>query len=328
MNLIELRQVLGSFVTGVTVVTTKDTDGAPRGFTANSFTSVSLDPPLILVCVGQSAASYPAFKSCDTFAVNILCDNQRDLSSTFARKGSDKFSSVDWRWSASDAPIFEGVLGWLDCHVHQRFDVGDHLLLIGRIHDFGMKDEVPLGYFRGRYAKLEVSDRMEAGLKQGVILGCLATYEDRIFLCRDRDGGEWRMPLNSHPSTGLRGRAALLAHIASFGTDVDLNFLYSVWEWDQESLLYLIYRGVLRHEPAVHVAHDIEGRLFQPQELPWDDINILFQDMLRRFLKEKDSDSFGVFAELEKEGGTLALLGKQPSTMSYQDLQLGRNCPT
>ena len=150
----QLRRVFGQFLTGVTIVTTVEADGTPRGITANSFTSVSLDPPLILVCIAKSAFSHEVFASCRGFAVNILADDQEALASLFASKRSDKFDhAATWR-GLSGAPILEDSLGWLDCEARQRVEAGDHLVLIGRVRDFGMRKARPLGFFGGRYVTL------------------------------------------------------------------------------------------------------------------------------------------------------------------------------
>lgn len=299
MDILELRRVFGSFVTGITIVTTADRQGIPKGFTANSFTSVSLDPPLILVCVGQTSSSYDSFRECSHFAVNVLSEKQRDLSSLFARKGADKFSGASWALSKNGSPVFEKVLGWMDCQVHLRLEVGDHLLIVGQVLDFGGCNDVPLGYFRGQYVGLGAPE--DAG--QRAVLGCLATFGDRILLCRQKGSEDWALPLTAKAMSGSRGRAALLGQFEQFGTPVDLNFLYSVWEWEEHKAVYLFYRGTLRSEPRHHTDADIEARLFSPDEIPWDNIDAdLFQDMIRRFLAERESEQFGVFAELGETG--------------------------
>jgi flavin reductase (DIM6/NTAB) family NADH-FMN oxidoreductase RutF len=147
----ELRRTFGQFLTGVTVVTTLEEDGTPRGITANSFTSVSLDPPLILVCIAKSALSHGVFASCGGFAVSILSADQREVAALFASKRRDKFDQVATSPGLSGAPVLEHSLGWFDCKTHERLAAGDHLILIGRVRDFGMRKAPPLGFFGGRY---------------------------------------------------------------------------------------------------------------------------------------------------------------------------------
>jgi flavin reductase (DIM6/NTAB) family NADH-FMN oxidoreductase RutF len=148
----ELRQTLGSFATGVAVATTLDSQGMPKGFTANSFTSVSLDPPLVLVCVDRSASCYPAFAATTHFGINILCEEQQHLSRTFASKASDKFADAPWISGATGSPIFPDSTAWLDCQLHDRIEAGDHLIIIGKVVSFGHSPASrSLGYHRGSY---------------------------------------------------------------------------------------------------------------------------------------------------------------------------------
>jgi len=150
-----LRDAFGAFATGITIITTPTDAGEPVGFTANSFTSVSLDPPLVLVCVAESAFGYSAFRSARRFCVNVLADHQRDVSDTFASRGAEKFSSVAWRSGSTGAPVLSDVAAYFDCVPHQWTDAGDHGILIGRVVDFHFRDALPLCYYRGRYSALE-----------------------------------------------------------------------------------------------------------------------------------------------------------------------------
>jgi flavin reductase (DIM6/NTAB) family NADH-FMN oxidoreductase RutF len=160
LDIAELRQTLGSYPTGVTVVTTLDSEGEPEGFTANSFTSVSLDPPLVLVCIGKGAGCYPAFTSTMRFGVNILCGDQQHVSSRFASKSADKFADIAWVSSMTGSPILPGSMAWLDCQLHDRLEAGDHLILIGRVLSFGhCPEKQPLGYHRGSYIAFGVKDQ-------------------------------------------------------------------------------------------------------------------------------------------------------------------------
>lgn len=148
-----LRNAAGRFVTGVTVVTTTAEDGQPRGFTANSFASVSLEPPLILVCVGRHVGSHALFEQTSSFAVSVLSADQIGISSLFASKRGDKFEQIEWSPSAMlGNPLPAGAAAWLDCDVHQRLTLGDHLVLIGLVREVGFDDQPTLAYADGRYA--------------------------------------------------------------------------------------------------------------------------------------------------------------------------------
>ncbi len=150
-----LRDALGCFGTGVTVVTTLDAEGGPIGLTANSFTSVSLDPPLLLVCLARSSNSLPAFEAAEHFAVNVLHIGQQLISNRFARRDGDRFAATPWeRWDTG-TPIVKNALASFECARDNMYDAGDHLILIGRVLRVRFEPRRdPLLYFRGRYRRL------------------------------------------------------------------------------------------------------------------------------------------------------------------------------
>lgn len=155
------REMAGRFATGVTVVTLR-TGGEALGMTANAFSSVSLDPQLILVCVDKGASAYPAMQAADGFAVNILSRQQQELSSFFARSGrgddGDAMGGYPYRDGATGAPILDGTLGWLDCRPWQRYDGGDHTIVVATVIDFELSqpDGDPLLFFSGGYRAISV----------------------------------------------------------------------------------------------------------------------------------------------------------------------------
>lgn len=146
-----LRTAFGSFMTGVTVVTLLDAQGRPLGFTANSFASVSLDPPLLLVCLANTSSNYEAFAKTQKFAINILSQSQVEVSNTFARPGDDRFANVDWQVGPHGSPVLAGVSAWFDCATFKTVDAGDHLILIGEVKGFDCTEAPGLGYARGAY---------------------------------------------------------------------------------------------------------------------------------------------------------------------------------
>ncbi|SDG78616.1 flavin reductase family protein [Roseospirillum parvum] len=147
------RSALGLFATGVTVVTTGDGGGRTAGMTVNSFSSVSLDPPLILWCLGKGSPSQPVFEAAGHFAVNVLAAGQEALSTQFARPG-DKFAGVDWRPGRFGDPLIEGAIATFECRTTARHDAGDHLILVGQVAHFDHRDGEPLLFFGGRYGRL------------------------------------------------------------------------------------------------------------------------------------------------------------------------------
>jgi 3-hydroxy-9,10-secoandrosta-1,3,5(10)-triene-9,17-dione monooxygenase reductase component len=151
------RDVLGRFCTGVTVVTSIS-NGEPVGMTCQSFSSVSLDPPLVLFCPAKSSRAWPQIQRAGSFCVNLLSHDQLELSNAFARKGADKFAGVSWRPSATGAPLLDGVLGWVDCTIYAVHEAGDHYVVIGRVMDLGVEEAPhPLLFYRGKYARTEAS---------------------------------------------------------------------------------------------------------------------------------------------------------------------------
>lgn len=149
------RAVLGRYATGVAVVTTRDQAGVPVGLTVNSFTSVSLDPPLVLFCLDRAAGSEPAFAASDCFAVNILGDDQCPVSMRFADPVAQRFvDDLTIRWETG-APVLTDALAALDCRMHARYDGGDHVILVGRVvRAEVLADASPLVYWRGGYRAL------------------------------------------------------------------------------------------------------------------------------------------------------------------------------
>ena len=147
------RDVLGRFASGVTVVTTTS-NGVPVGMTCQSFSSVSLDPPLVLFVPAKTSRAWPMIQRAGTFCVNFLADEQAELSNTMASRGIDKFADVDWTPSPeTGSPILPGTLGYVDCTIHAAHESGDHYVVIGRVVDLQVSGaEKPLLFFQGKYA--------------------------------------------------------------------------------------------------------------------------------------------------------------------------------
>ncbi len=155
----EYRRVLGHYPTGVTVVTAACPDG-PEGMTIGSFTSVSLDPPLVSFCPGHDSDSWARMRDVGNFCVNVLSDEQAGVSTTFASKVDDKFRGVRIRTEATGAPVIEGCLAWIDCHLEAVHTAGDHDIVVGRVVALGTADgdgeaeSGPLVFFKGGYGRV------------------------------------------------------------------------------------------------------------------------------------------------------------------------------
>lgn len=151
-----LRTVFGHFATGVTLVTAVD-DGEPVGMAANSFTSVSLDPPLALFCAAKSSSTWPRIQAAGHWAANILAEDGEEMCRTFAMKGADRFTGVGWQPGPSGAPILDEALAYVDCETEAEHDAGDHVIVVGRVLRVGHRiDGRPLLFYRGGYGRFDV----------------------------------------------------------------------------------------------------------------------------------------------------------------------------
>jgi flavin reductase (DIM6/NTAB) family NADH-FMN oxidoreductase RutF len=149
------RSVLGRFASGITIVTSRDAEGRDHGMTVSAFCSVSLEPPLVLVCIGHDATMHPLVGSLEHFGINILRSDQEALSRRFASKDIQRFEGMGFTRGESGVALLDGVLGWLECRTETRHDAGDHTLLVGRVEAALAGDGRPLLYYRGGYAQLE-----------------------------------------------------------------------------------------------------------------------------------------------------------------------------
>jgi len=150
----KFRKVLGHFPTGVTVVTAA-ADGKPVGLTIGSFTSVSLDPPLVGFLAGKASDSWPEIERAGRFCVNMLSAEQSETCWLFAHETEDKFADIEWRPSALGSPILEGVLAWIDCTIHAIVEAGDHFFVMGLVHGLEVENggRAPMLFFQGKLGR-------------------------------------------------------------------------------------------------------------------------------------------------------------------------------
>jgi len=150
------RTVLGHFCSGITIVTAVEGD-EPLGFTCQSFSSVSLDPPLVLFVAAKASISWPRIRAAVHFCANVLASDQEALCRRFAVKGADKFAGVGWRPGPSGAPVLDGCIAYVDCEIQAVHDAGDHDIVVGRVVDLAVTSETgPLLFFRGGYGRFTV----------------------------------------------------------------------------------------------------------------------------------------------------------------------------
>ena len=152
----EFRASLGRFASGVTIVTTKDNNGNLHGLTVSAFSSVSMNPPLILICILKTTHSYYSFVEAKSFVVNILTESQQDISNQFASKHEDKFEGINYNLSETGLPILDDCLVNLECSLKHSYDGGDHTIFVGEIENAVVNEGNPLVYWKGDYRDLDI----------------------------------------------------------------------------------------------------------------------------------------------------------------------------
>lgn len=298
---LELRRAFGCFVTGVTVVTAIDGEGRPRGFTANSFTSVSLDPPLVLVCIARTAGSYPLFSTTPQFAINILSEEQRPLSSRFASKEADKFSGVAWQAGRTGSPLIAATVAWLDCRTERQIDAGDHLILVGRVIDFQHSTQTPLGFCRGNYLRFGLEQQaITATPANAIRVGAILEKDERVLLLKDAATGRWALPVGRSLGRTAADTGSLSRLLDGLGINAQIGFLFAVFDDEKTGALSVFYRGEI-----ASVADGPSGstQLVAFPEIPWDELpDFATQSMLRRYVSERSEDRFGIYVGTAEAG--------------------------
>ena len=297
-NARELRNAFGRFLTGVTIITCKEADGTPRGFTANSFTSVSLDPPLLLVCIGKTAESRPVFETSTHFAVNILCETQKDLSGLFASKDTDKFDRTSWRDGPQNSPLINDVVAWFECSRHQVVDAGDHIILIGRVCGFEHQELHPLGYGHGGYFSpcIEQAVVNASDTHSNLVVGAIVERNGEVLLVPDDSGDGLRLPHSGEGghSGSLRN---LRQQLSDLGLRVALGFLFTVEEDPDTGAQAIYYRG------EANEASPSRGEFYALAALPWDKITDANEKrMLERYFAELARQRFNVYFSDGRQG--------------------------
>ncbi len=151
----EFRSVLGRFTSGITVIATRDSSGKNHGMTVSAFSSLSLVPPLVLVCIGHAATIAGAVAAATHFGVSVLGAHQQAVAQRFAESDTDRFEGIATSLGAGGVPLIDGAIGWLACKVYARYDGGDHSIIVGEVLDAGTRDGEPLLHYRGAYRRFD-----------------------------------------------------------------------------------------------------------------------------------------------------------------------------
>lgn len=296
----DLRRAFGNFATGVTIVTTLDADGNPCGFTANSFTSVSIDPPLLLVNIAKSAFGCDAFTRSRGFAVNILARDQRDLSNRFAAAGTDKFANQGWSAAVTGSPIIDDVVAWFDCEHFEQVDAGDHIILLGKVMQYSYNTHAPLGFCRGAYVSFGLTPGMLQLIASPGSLKVSAIIESngKILLERNPDNGQLLLP-TSDTVGDAETPNSLLGKLASAGIEVDLPFIYAAYHENSQRFIY--YLGEL-----LSLDDAVETRalhFYEFDNITWEEISdATIIAMLERFIMEKRLGNYRVYIGDQTQG--------------------------
>jgi len=290
---LDLRRAFGTFATGVTIVTTAGEDAEVYGFTANSFTSVSLDPPLLLVNIAKSAYGLQIFTGARGFAVNILAEKQRDLSNTFASRGTDKFANTRWTAKSTGSPVFDDVIAWFDCEIFDQVDAGDHVILIGKVLDYSYSSDSPLAFCRGAYLSFGLSPELLQLISSSgnLRVGALIEFDGRLLIQTNPDSGEVRLPI-AHSVGDADTESSLIGLLSQAGIDARLPFFYAAYL--HAGTRYIYYRESLRSVENLNQNHQFQFVEFDA--IPWQAIqdNAIIT-MLKRFWSERSLDNYAVY---------------------------------
>ncbi len=235
-----LRTAFGSYPTGVTVVTTLDDHGRPVGFTANSFTSVSIDPPMLLVCPARRLSCFDAFRHARHFAVNVLAADQQALSQHFASYRGDRFADVRWRGDAAGSPCLDDVAARFSCRTARCLPAGDHVILLGEVEAFSASGAPGLGYGAGGYFR-PGAGTTDGGMHR--VAGVILAHRGEVLMSRSAAGLH---PPRLAVSTSTRVRRSLQRGLAARSLPVHLDGIYSLFDDPSTHTRYLYFLGRLR----------------------------------------------------------------------------------
>ncbi len=297
----KFRQALGTFATGVTVATTIDEQGNPRGFTANSFSSVSLDPPLILICLASDAAGCPIFTNSKRFCVNVLAEDQQDISALFASPSDDRFENVAWRPCNGGTPIIDGAISWFGCERHDVIEAGDHVVLVGKVVEYGTSSRSPLIYCSGSYVEFGLLQRAMEVAGRGLSTRISAVVNCNGFVLMARDATTGKMSLPAAEKIGSRDDVdSLTGMLAANGIDAAIPFVYAVYEDARTKTHNVVFRGSAESVDASKL-NDFE--LVSLDAIPWDDlVDTPLRNLLERYRLESEQYAFGVYVGDSERG--------------------------
>ena len=292
-----LRNAFGSYMTGVTVITAMTDDGKPVGFTANSFTSVSLEPPLLLVCPAKSLSSFDVFANCENFAVNILSEDQQNISNIFAGSKDDRFSQIDWHTDEQGNPIINGALTHFSCKTERNLEAGDHHLLVGQVLDFSAHEGRGLGYASGGYFSLGL-EREAAEIstqEKHVSVGVIIEHNGKVLLSQSE--GKANLP-NTITDDNTNAVSTIKQFLAENGIEAQLGAVFSIYENTKNNNNYIFYRAFAESADTKGLGEYVAIDSLAEQNFA----TPAMATMMKRYATESKNGFYGVYVGKEEFG--------------------------
>lgn len=291
-----LRAAFSRFLTGVTVVTTRTATGELVGFTANSFSSVSLNPPMLLVCPGNHLSSFHAFRDATQFGVSILAEGQEAVSNLFASRAADRFANCDWE-EAGGMPLIAGRAAGFVCTTSSVVAAGDHIVLIGQVSHFDDAARPGLGYGPDGYFSQAKERKAEAADAAATRASVLLEDGARIYLT---DQGQLPMvPVEK----GRSPLSALEAGLVARHIRADLSVVYAIYD-EADSRRHIVFRGRTKGTQPGLQAHEIA--MLDAASVK----NTAVRALLERFQQEHRTQSFGLYVGDAEAGDVLPAQGR------------------
>ena len=292
-----LRKAFGSYMTGVTVITAMSSDGTPVGFTANSFTSVSLDPPLLLVCPAKSLSSFDVFANCESFVVNILSEDQQAISNIFAGSKEDRFSQIEWHKDEQGNPVIDGALTHFSCKTDRNLDAGDHHLLVGEVLDFSTREGRGLGYASGGYFSLGL-EREAAEIstqEKHVCVGAIIEHNGKVLISQ-KDGKAVLPTMTTDDNTNAV--STIKQFLTENGIDAQLGAVFSIYENTKNNTNYIFYRVIAHSADTKDLGKYVAIDDIAQQDFATTAMN----SMMNRYASESKNGFYGVYVGQEEQG--------------------------
>ncbi|MBE0407282.1 flavin reductase [Psychrobacter sp. AOP22-C1-22] len=293
-----LRNAFGSYMTGVTVITAMNNDGKPVGFTANSFTSVSLNPPLLLVCPAKSLSSFDIFANCEHFAVNILGEEPQHISNIFAGSKEDRFGQIEWHIDDQGNPVIDNALTHFSCKTDRNLEAGDHNLLIGEVLDFSTREGLGLGYASGGYFSLGLErEAAEISTQQKqVCVGVIIEHERKVLLIQNSEG-KLTLPITM-TNDNTNAVTTIQQYLADSAIDAQLGAVFSIFEDTKNKQDYIFYRAFAESSAPEGLGHYVDIDRLAEQDFATQ----AMATMMTRYALESKNGFYGVYVGREDSG--------------------------